>query len=441
MKSLEAGSRATVDPTAEIITINEIELVRSALDNYPNGVQYDMLSPDGDTYRIQFSLVSEADEKHGQAVLSAVIDSIGSCDELPGDAETVHISKTASRHDMDYLVLVNKRRTLPEGWNADLVRTTNPLDHTVTVERAACKAFFGLQRALAADGVAVEIASAYGGSNVFLDAAEQGDYEHGTGLALDLYLSVDGMDILNREEMLRYPEQWASVRGRLADYGFILRYPEGGEYETGHDYAPWHIRYVGLDAAREIAERNVTLEEYLGADPAAIDYLVLVNPHTALPDTWEDEVEIVYMTNRHGEEIGVERTAYAAYCKLRDALAEEGVHLDINSAYRSVAAQQALVESYLKKYGKDYVDAYVAVPSYSEHHTGLALDLYLESMDVWGKIHARLAEFGFILRYPEGKEGITGYSYEPWHVRYVGMDTAKEITSRGMTLEEYLDAA
>ena len=87
------------------------------------------------------------------------------------------------------------------------------------------------------------------------------------------------------------------------------------------------------------------------------------------------------------------------------------------------------------------MDAYVAVPGYSEHHTGLALDLYLESMDVWAKIHAKLPEFGFILRYPEGKEDITGYAYEPWHVRYVGMDTAEEITSRGITLEEYLDVA
>lgn len=441
MESLAARVRSTVDPNAEIITINEIELVRSTFDMDIAGVQYDLISPNGDTYRIQLSVVSEADEEHSKAVLSAVMDSIRSCDKLPGDVGTVHISSAVSRPDADYLVLVNKRRALPEGWKADLVRTTNPLDQEITVERTACKAFFGLQRALAADDVTVELISAYSGGDTLCDTEEPGYSEHDTGLALDLYLSVDGMDILDRKEILRYSEQWESVRGRLADYGFILRYPGGGEYDTGHDYAPWHIRYVGVDVAREITERDVTLEEYLGADPVAIDYLVLVNPHAALPDTWEDEVEIVYMTNRHGEEIGVERTAYTAYCKLRDALAEEGVHLDINSAYRSVAAQQALVESYLKKYGKGYVDAYVAVPGYSEHHTGLALDLYLESMDVWAKIHAKLPEFGFILRYPEGKEDITGYAYEPWHVRYVGMDTAEEITSRGITLEEYLDVA
>jgi len=233
-------------------------------------------------------------------------------------------------------------------------------------------------------------------------------------------------------------ETWARVHAALADYGFILRYPEGGQYDTGCPYAPQHIRYVGVDAAREIAAQGLTLEAYLGVDPAAIDYLVLVNKSNALPENWEDEVEIVYMTNRHGETVGVERTTYAAYCGLKEALAAEGVHLDINSAYRTVAEQKALAESYTQKYGADYVKAYVAVPGYSEHHTGLALDLYLESMDVWAKIHAHLAEYGFILRYLEGKESITGYSYEPWHARYVGVEAAREITERGITLEEYL---
>ncbi|MBQ1805909.1 MAG: M15 family metallopeptidase, partial [Oscillospiraceae bacterium] len=90
------------------------------------------------------------------------------------------------------------------------------------------------------------------------------------------------------------------------------------------------------------------------------------------------------------------------------------------------------------KYGTDYVKAYVAVPGYSEHHTGLAIDLYLESPDVWAKIHAKLADCGFILRYPQGKEAVTGYAYEPWHIRYVGVETAREITARGLALEEYL---
>ncbi|MBQ7169466.1 MAG: M15 family metallopeptidase [Synergistaceae bacterium] len=111
---------------------------------------------------------------------------------------------------------------------------------------------------------------------------------------------------------------------------------------------------------------------------------------------------------------------------------------------------------FTEKYGADYARRTVATPGYSEHHTGLALDLYfrLDSRDVylnedmvkhpeiWQKIHAKLAEYGFILRYPEGKESITGYSYEPWHIRYIDSpDIARKITADGLTLEEYLGEA
>lgn len=184
-----------------------------------------------------------------------------------------------------------------------------------------------------------------------------------------------------------------------------------------------------------------------------IDYLVLVNKKNPLPETWEDDVEIVHMTNSLGDDVEVEKKAYDAYLKLKDALAEEGVFIDLDSAYRSVAAQQQIAESFTERYGEEYVKQYVAVPGFSEHHTGLALDLYLnidgvdvymnEDMvqypEIWAKIHAKLPEFGFILRYLEGKEDITGYSYEPWHIRYIdNVELAKEITENGLTFEEYL---
>ena len=107
----------------------------------------------------------------------------------------------------------------------------------------------------------------------------------------------------------------------------------------------------------------------------------------------------------------------------------------------------------MEKYGEEYTVSHVAVPGYSEHHTGLALDLFLivdgqimyENEDlekypeIWAKIHELAPDYGFILRYPEGKEDITGYSYEPWHLRYVGADLAKVITEEGLTLEEYIE--
>ena len=188
-------------------------------------------------------------------------------------------------------------------------------------------------------------------------------------------------------------------------------------------------------------------------EPYDIDYMVLVNKENPLPETWEDEIRIVHMTNSLGDDVAVEERAYEAYLQLKEALAAEEVYVDLDSAYRSVAEQQQIVVDFTERYGEDYVKQYVAVPGYSEHHTGLALDLYLninsedvymnEDMvqypEIWAEIHAALADYGFILRYLEGKEDITGYSYEPWHIRYLDSpEIAKEIMEKGITLEEYL---
>ena len=181
------------------------------------------------------------------------------------------------------------------------------------------------------------------------------------------------------------------------------------------------------------------------------DYMVLVNHQNPLPDNWE--IDLTYMKNSLGDDVAVERRAYEAYENLKAALAEEDIFIDLDSAYRSIAEQQQIVDDFTTKYGEDYVKQFVAVPGYSEHHTGLALDLYLnidgedvyensEMMkhpEIWAQIHAKLPEFGFILRYPEGKEEITGYAYEPWHIRYIDSpDIAGQITEKGLTLEEYL---
>ena len=99
-------------------------------------------------------------------------------------------------------------------------------------------------------------------------------------------------------------------------------------------------------------------------------------------------------------------------------------------------------------HGEVHAKRYVAKPGYSEHHTALALDLTPydtcgnevqdDDYEAYGKLHPHLHEFGFILRYPAGKEDVTGYPFEPWHIRYVGVDAAREIYENGWTLEEYV---
>lgn len=187
--------------------------------------------------------------------------------------------------------------------------------------------------------------------------------------------------------------------------------------------------------------------------PSGIDYMALVNKQHQLPDGWEDAVEIVRFVNTEQWDVDVEAKAYEAYLALKEELESEGIFVDLDSAYRSVAAQQKIVDEFTEKYGEEYVKLYVAVPGFSEHHTGLALDLFLiidgkgvyynEDMvkypEIWEKIHARLADHGFILRYLPGKKIETGYSYEPWHIRYIDdPDAAREIMSQGITFERYL---
>ena len=181
-------------------------------------------------------------------------------------------------------------------------------------------------------------------------------------------------------------------------------------------------------------------------------YLLLVNKKHKLPDDWVEKVELITARNILGREFLVERKTLEQFEALRIKLLEEGVNIELDSTYRSVRRQQELWEEFEKEYGIEYCIKYVAIPGYSEHHTGLVVDVCLikdgividdnddmiAEREIFAKVHERLADYGFILRYLEGKEDITGYSYEPWHLRYVGIEIAKEIKEKRITLEEYL---
>lgn len=187
-----------------------------------------------------------------------------------------------------------------------------------------------------------------------------------------------------------------------------------------------------------------------------INYLALVNKLNLLPAGWEDALETVHITNSVGDDVEVEKKAYDAYLLLKQDLEEnDGIFIELDSARRSVSAQQEIMDSFIEKYGVDYAEKTVAQPGYSEHHTGLALDLYfrlngkdiyynedmIQYPEIWSVIHGKLAKYGFILRYLEGKEHITGYGYEPWHIRYIDdPEIACEIMDAGLTLEGYLGA-
>ena len=118
----------------------------------------------------------------------------------------------------------------------------------------------------------------------------------------------------------------------------------------------------------------------------------------------------------------------------------------------SFAKQKIIYEETLKENGLVYINKYVAKPGYSEHQTGLAVDLailkngdylinddFIKEKDICNFIKENCYKFGFILRYPFDKEKITGYNYEPWHLRYVGNDLALYLKENNLTLEEYYE--
>ncbi len=185
-----------------------------------------------------------------------------------------------------------------------------------------------------------------------------------------------------------------------------------------------------------------------------IDYMVLVNKQNKLPDNWEEIVELEEAKNFLGETVKVEKKALEKYYELREDLLKDGINIELDSTYRTVARQQEIWDDFTKEYGEEYTKKYVAVPGTSEHHTGLAIDIMIikdgkqiyendemtAEKEIFSKIHAKLATYGFILRYPEGKEDVTGYGAEVWHFRYIDSpEIAKEIMDNGLTLEEYLE--
>lgn len=191
------------------------------------------------------------------------------------------------------------------------------------------------------------------------------------------------------------------------------------------------------------------------AATGSLDYMVLVNSKHPVPDDWEERLDLAEEKSLlYDDPVRVERKAYEAWKDLKAELAAENVFVELDSCYRSKADQQAVIDEFTQEYGAEYARQIVAEPGTSEHQTGLALDLFLvidgkqvakneemmEHPEVWEKVHAKLADHGFILRYPPRKTIFTECTYEPWHMRYIDdPKIAHEIMDAGTTFEQYLD--
>jgi LAS superfamily LD-carboxypeptidase LdcB len=183
------------------------------------------------------------------------------------------------------------------------------------------------------------------------------------------------------------------------------------------------------------------------------DTLVLINKERNLPSDWSpDDLIIPNVSFPFKEDTPVKYLRKAAAEALEDLFEQaksENINLCAISGYRSFETQQRIYNNEVKLYGQEQASKAVAFPGQSEHQTGLAMDVSSPSMNYtlresfgdsvegkWLKEHAK--DYGFIIRYPKDKEDITGYSYEPWHIRYVGEEVASSIMNNNITLEEYM---
>lgn len=194
------------------------------------------------------------------------------------------------------------------------------------------------------------------------------------------------------------------------------------------------ITYEAIDTSGNIAKviRSITISPYEKIKVidgiTYVDGVLIANKKYSLP--------------RHYNP-GVNATAYQKLVELNGAAALEGHNIPLVSGFRSYDSQRSIYNNYVSIYGVELTDTFSARPGTSEHQTGLAFDVgkiddnYGNTpAGIWLKENAH--KYGFIIRYPEGKQHITGYKYEPWHIRYLGVSLATKVYNSGLTLEEYL---
>ncbi len=208
------------------------------------------------------------------------------------------------------------------------------------------------------------------------------------------------------------------------------------------------------EASAGITQENIVLDKEVSEKTLPWN-LTLVNFENALPEDYAPD-KLLEVDNGY---VADSRIAYAAKQMISDAFTKDGVRIIALSAYRDYQYQQELydnkVQRLMQEEGYSLDEAHkeaatvVAIPGTSEHQLGMALDLVdarhvlldesQENTDAYKWLKEHCDEYGFIVRYPNGKTEITGIIYEPWHFRYVGKEAAKIIMEKGITLEEYLE--
>ena len=212
-------------------------------------------------------------------------------------------------------------------------------------------------------------------------------------------------------------------------------------------YLSYKEKNSNLDYQTVVTRVNIKLDKEYYTDTEAVkdpdSLFVVVNKYNYLDANFIPKNLKPLFNNSNATMVA---EAADAYEELVNAAKKDGITLVATTAYRSYGFQSTLYNNYKAKDGEQAADTYSARPGYSEHQTGLAADLndpnYSArrlSPEDYEWLKNNCDKFGFIIRFPEGKEDITGYQEEDWHIRYLGKETAKKVKDSGLTLDEYYD--
>lgn len=231
--------------------------------------------------------------------------------------------------------------------------------------------------------------------------------------------------------------------GKLNDHKMYFNVGKSNYIEDNYErYIAYRKLHSDYSDDKIITYVNIGLDNefYTNMTDTNMDdgYLILCNKYHKLKDNYVPE--LVSLNGYGGGEM--EKTAAEYFKKMSDAAKKDGLKIYNVSGYRSYWTQDYLYNNYVSRDGKEKADTYSARPGTSEHQTGLATDINsvsssFENTKEFTWLSKNSYKYGFILRYPKGKEHITGYMYEPWHYRYVGEEVAKFIYENDLTYEEY----
>ena len=199
------------------------------------------------------------------------------------------------------------------------------------------------------------------------------------------------------------------------------------------------VTYVNINL-----DKPAYTETVISSNPDSLT--VLVNKYNGITETYKPK-DLVYVDGAYGNKVPMRSVIKESFVELQQAAKKEiNINLLPTTAFRDGAFQKTLYNNYVAKDGVAKADKYSARPGYSEHQTGLAIDLKNTALnntrltdDNYKWLEDNSYKYGFIIRFPKDKEFITGYQFENWHIRYVGEKIAKIIHDNDLTLEEYID--